>query len=94
MRKYDAQEPSAYFEMPMPARSTPCKKSVNLSIDARLAAEAKKFGINMSALLEIPLNVAKAERRQAKWVECNKAAVDGWNRLVEEHGVRSDRYRD
>ena len=30
----------------------PRKKSVNLSIDAKLAAEAKEFGTNMSALLE------------------------------------------
>ena len=28
------------------------KKAVNLSIDAALAAEAKEFGANMSAVLE------------------------------------------
>ena len=70
------------------------KKSVNLSIDAALAAEAKAFGTNMSALLEKALDAEHQERRQAKWAKENKAAIDALNRLVEEDGLWADGYRD
>ncbi len=70
------------------------KRAVNLSIDADLAAEAKEYGTNMSAVLEKALNAAHSERRQAKWTKENKTAIDAWNRLVIEDGLWAEKYRD
>lgn len=70
------------------------KKAVNLSIDASLAKEAKEFGTNMSALLERALNEAHARQRREKWSRENRAAIDAWNKLVDEEGLWADKYRD
>ena len=45
------------------------KKSVNLSIDAELAAEAMEAGTNKSALLEKALRAELKAHREAKWRE-------------------------
>lgn len=78
----------------MPTRPSPRKKAVNLSIDAKLAAEAKEFGTNMSAVLERALDSLHGAQRQAKWAKENKAAIDAWNRLVEDDGLWADKYRN
>lgn len=70
------------------------KKAVNLSIDADLAAEAKEFGTNMSALLETALQAEHRALRQAKWQKENKGAIETWNRLVADEGLWVDKYRD
>ena len=69
------------------------KKAVNVSIDAELAAEAKAFGTNMSAVLEKALSIEHREKRWAKWREENKAAIDTHNKFIEEHGAWGEKYR-
>ena len=69
------------------------KKAVNLSIDAELAAEAKAAGTNMSALLEKALGEELLERRWRKWREDNRAALEAYDRHIEEDGLWADEFR-
>ena len=74
------------------APKTP-KKSVNLSIDAELAAEAKAAGTNMSALLEKALRAELKAGREAKWREENREAIEASNAELERNGLWCDKYR-
>jgi antitoxin CcdA len=69
------------------------KKAVNLSIDSELLAEAKAAGTNMSALLEKALQQALQERRNEKWRDENRDAIEAYNEFVAEHGLLSDEWR-
>lgn len=75
-------------EPPMPR-----KKAVNVSIDAALAAEAKDFGTNMSAVLEKALKEELLERREQKWRNENKKALDAYDRHIEKDGLWLDEFR-
>jgi antitoxin CcdA len=77
----------------MVATLKPRKRAVNLSIDARLAAEAKSFGTNLSATLEKALHQEHSDKRAEKWRKDNREAVEAWNKLVEEDGLWIDKYR-
>ena len=74
------------------APKTP-KKSVNLSIDAELAAEAKAAGTNMSAVLEKALRAELKAGREAKWREENREAIEASNAELERNGLWCDKYR-
>ena len=63
------------------------KKAVHLSIDAELAAEAKAAGTNMSALLEKALREELRERGWRKWREDDRAALEAYDRHIEEDGL-------
>jgi antitoxin CcdA len=69
------------------------KRSVNLSIRADLADEAKAFGTNMSAMLESVLEEHHREIRRQKWRDENRAALEAWNTWIEENGVPFDELR-
>jgi antitoxin CcdA len=56
----------------MTPSAKPKKKAVNLSIDARLAAEAKSFGTNLSATLEKALHQEHGDKRAEKWRKDNR----------------------
>lgn len=66
------------------------KKSVNVSIDAGLAAEAKESGTNMSAVLERALLEELRESREQKWKAENKEANEAYNRFIRKNGLLSD----
>ena len=69
------------------------KKAVNISIDAALAAEAKEFGANMSAVLEKALRGELRAQREQKWREENKKALDAYDRHIEKDGLWLDEFR-
>ena len=66
------------------------KRAVNVSINADLAAKAKALGVNLSEALETRLVelVAAAERQQ--WLAENAAAIEAYNRRIEEETIISD----
>jgi antitoxin CcdA len=80
-------------EAAMDKRAPSRKKSVNLSIDANLLAEAKSSGTNLSALLESALERELRERLNQKWRDENRDAIEAYNKFVEEHGLLSDEWR-
>jgi len=71
----------------VPHRGAARKRSVNLSIRAELADEAKAFGTNMSALLETALEDRHRELRRETWRGDNRAAIEAWNAWIEKNGV-------
>lgn len=66
------------------------KKSANLSVNSDLLAQAKKLGINLSAVLEQSLAQKVKELEAQAWLEENRDTITRYNREVEEHGVFSD----
>ena len=74
--------------------STPTKKAANLTVRADLLEEARARKINLSQTLETALAAEIKKRREAEWLEQNKAAIEAYNREIAEHGLFSDRYRD
>lgn len=69
------------------------KKSVNVSLDAELVAEARAAGVNISAVLERALHEQLKERRWAEWREENREAIAASNRYVEQHGLPLAKFR-
>ncbi len=72
----------------------PRKKSVNLSIDAKLAAEAKEFGTNMSAVLERALRDQLKADKAERWRKENQKALDAYDEHVKKDGLWLDEFRN
>ena len=73
--------------------STPAKKAANLTVRADLLEEARARKINLSQTLENALAAELKKRREAEWLEQNKAAIEAYNREIAEHGLWSDGLR-
>ena len=71
----------------------PNKKSVNLSIDADLLAEAKAADTNLSAVLEQALHEHLKARRTVQWREENRASIESMNAYIDAHGLPLGKYR-
>jgi antitoxin CcdA len=69
------------------------KKAANLTVRADLLEEARARKINLSQTLEAALAVELKKRREAEWLEQNKAAIEAYNREIAEHGLFSDGFR-
>ncbi len=69
------------------------KKATNLSINSDLLAQAKALKINLSATLEARLTELINAKQRELWQEENKAAIESYNQLTEEHGLFSDGLR-
>jgi antitoxin CcdA len=68
-----------------------------LQIDADLLKQARKAGVRVVQVAEDALRAAlraagksEADERAIKWAEENAAAIDEYNRRVDERGVFSD----
>ena len=72
---------------------TAAKKAANLSIRADLLEEARASKINLSQTLETALQAELKKEKERRWLEENRAAIEAYNRHVEEHGLFSDRFR-
>ncbi len=69
------------------------KKPVNLSVDAELLNEARRFDINVSATLERALRAEVTKSRRERWLFENAGAIAAYNDQLDEHGVFSDGLR-
>lgn len=72
---------------------TPSRKSVNLSIDKSLLAEAKALDINLSRAADEGLAEAIRQRKTRIWLEENREAIEENNRYFEENGLPFSEYR-
>jgi antitoxin CcdA len=77
----------------MAYESTAAKKPVNLSVNSDLLRQAKELKVNVSQVLEVALASQVKRLREAQWLEDNKAAIDAYNRHVEENGLPFDSLR-
>lgn len=71
----------------------PLKRPVNLSVDAQLVAQAREYGIPLSAALEEALKVRIAAAREARWLAENALAIADNNERIVRDGVFSDGVR-
>ena len=69
------------------------RKPTNISVDPTLVAEARALGINLSQAAEVGIAAAVARRRQERWREENRAALESSNAYVEAHGLPLERQR-
>lgn len=69
------------------------KKPTNLSVNSDLLSKARKQKINLSATLEHALESELRKVERENWLNNNKKAIDSLNKLVEENGLFSDKYR-
>ncbi len=75
------------------SRSTALKKPTNVSINSDLLADAREFGINLSAELEQRLTEVVRQRRAEQWLRDNRDAIEAYNRHIEEHGMWNEEFR-
>jgi antitoxin CcdA len=69
------------------------KKAVNVSIQSELLDAARAEDINLSATLEAALADQLRIRRRDRWRTVNEAAIQAYNRDVDEHGLFGDHAR-
>ena len=72
---------------------SPSRKSVNLSINAELLAEAKALKVNVSRAADAGVAEAIKARRTELWLEENGKAIDENNRHFQENGLPFAEYR-
>ena len=65
------------------------KRRTNVSIDAKLLEEARKYTIKLSPLFKQTIRKPIRKEAAMKWLAENKNAIDEYNRDVEEKGVFS-----
>ena len=75
------------------AQSSSLKKATNVSLPAKLVAEAKELGIALSSACERGLREEISERRAQQWREENRAAIDQYNADIEKNGLPLAKYR-
>jgi antitoxin CcdA len=75
--------------MPVYDKSAP-KRAVNVSVNADLAAKAKALGVNLSEALETRLAELVAAAERQRWLAENAAAIEAYNKRVEEETIISD----
>jgi antitoxin CcdA len=66
------------------------KRAVNLFVDSELLDEARRMRINVSDTLEQRLRTIVQGELEKRWLAENRAAIEAYNRDVEEHGLLSD----
>lgn len=69
------------------------KRATNLTIDPVLLDEARSLNINLSATFEASLRDAVRKKRAAKWLEENRAALEGYNAWIDQNGLPLEKYR-
>ena len=77
----------------MRTKPTVQRKSTNLSLDARLIAEAKDLDINISRVAELGIAQAVAKEKARLWTIENRDAIDSLNEYVEKYGIPLEEYR-
>jgi antitoxin CcdA len=69
------------------------KQRTNVSIDAALLTKARERGLKLSPLLEEAIQRKLSEDAAEAWLAENAAAIEAYNKDIEERGVFSDRLR-
>jgi antitoxin CcdA len=69
------------------ATAGPPRRAANISLDARMLAEAKALGINISRACEGGLEAQIARVRRETWLAENEQALDSSNAYAETEGL-------
>ncbi|MFZ1772982.1 MAG: type II toxin-antitoxin system CcdA family antitoxin [Rhizobiaceae bacterium] len=77
----------------MARNETAARKAANLSIDAKVLAEAKALDINVSRAAEAGIAAAVSKEKSRRWLAENREALLYYNAWIDEHGLPLDEYR-
>jgi antitoxin CcdA len=81
-----------------PHRTAPARRvrktPTNLSLRIDLVKRAKALDLNLSEVVETALEQAIVAAEQARWLAENEAAIEYYNKFIEEHGVFGAEFRD
>ena len=77
-------------QSPKPGR----KRAVNVTVDEHVLADAKRFGLNLSKVLEDELRKRVTEEKTRRWQEEHKDVIDAHNRFIEKHGIFGEEFRN
>ena len=88
-----SQPPATYLAF-SPAEPAPARKPTNLTLAVSLVLEARELGVNVSQAAEVGIAAAVAGRRQQRWLEENREALQSSNEFVEQHGLPLATYRN
>ncbi|HRO61411.1 MAG TPA: type II toxin-antitoxin system CcdA family antitoxin [Burkholderiaceae bacterium] len=69
------------------------KRPANVTVNADLLRRAREFELNLSQVLEKALADQVAVRVRERWLAENRAAIEAYNREIEQHGCFSDSLR-
>lgn len=69
------------------------KTATNVSLDAKLVAEAKALGVSISQASNRGLEEAVKKARGERWLEENREALESSNAWVEANGLPLAKYR-
>ncbi len=67
------------------------KKATNLSVNSDLLAQAKSYGINLSASFEKSLEELVRKEKEKRWLEENREAIEAYNERIRKHGTLGQR---
>ncbi|MBK8374936.1 type II toxin-antitoxin system CcdA family antitoxin [Sphingorhabdus sp.] len=79
--------------MNRPSMFTGNRKATNISLAEDLVSEAKRLGINMSQICEKSLEQEVRKALGEEWKRENKAAIESWNKWVDQNGLPLAKYR-
>jgi len=69
------------------AEARPARRAANISLNARILADAKELGINISRACEGGLEAEIARIRRESWLADNRQALDSSNAYAETEGL-------
>lgn len=69
------------------------RKAANLSMDAALVDEARRYGVNLSRAAEDGLRAAVSAAKAEEWRRENRAALESANAWAEAKGLPLARHR-
>ncbi len=69
------------------------RRRIDVSIDSGLLTEAENLNVDISRAAEQGLKQALTERREALWLEENRAALESSNTYVDRHGLPLVKHR-
>lgn len=69
------------------------RRPTNLTLDAKLVAQARDMKINISRVAEQGIARAVAEERARLWKIENREAIESWNEHLEKRGLPLAKYR-
>lgn len=69
------------------------RKAANLSMDAALVDEARRYGVNLSRAAEDGLRAAVSAAKAEEWRRENRAALESANAWADANGLPLARHR-
>lgn len=69
------------------------KRATNVTADAELLDEAKRYGINLSRTFQEAVEAKVKAERARRWLEENREAIESYNRHIDEHGIWAEKLR-